>query len=244
MIVVSVTDACSRLGIDAKTLHRWLHEAALPLHPHPLDGRKKGLSHEQLELLARLHHRHLPDTEPQAPTSLLVLPAELLALPEQVAALSAEVLSLRASVADLTRLLTESKPQPAQPPPMSHPTSTAKPKTQPTRPKAPAKPVHVIPRVEYNGDGHYAVICPKKGRLSFEPDTVEWFAWVKAQDSFRFVGKQGFFTAHHEWRVPKGAWRAHRKIRNRTHIQRLAPNHELTIAVLEQAAQALQAHLS
>lgn len=243
MIVVSFTDACSRLGIDAKTLHRWLHKAALPLHPHPLDGRKKELSYEQLEVLARLHHRHLPGTEPQVPISLPVLPADLLALPEQVAALYAEVLSLRASVADLTRLLTESKP-PAQARPASHPTSTAKPKAQPTRPKVPAKPVHVIPRVEYHEDGHYAVICPKKGRLSFEPDTVEWFAWVKAQDSFRFVGKQGFFTAHHEWRVPKGAWRAHRKIRNRNHIQRLAPNHELTIAVLEQAAQALQAQLS
>jgi hypothetical protein len=58
------------------------------------------------------------------------------------------------------------------------------------------------------------------------------------------VGKGGYFTAHHEWRIPKGAWRAHRHIRNHNYIQRLAPNHELTIAVLEQAAEALQAHLS
>ena len=102
----------------------------------------------------------------------------------------------------------------------------------------------VIPRVEYGEQGHYVVICHKKGLLPLEPDTDEWFAWVREQDSFRFVGKLGHFTAQHEWRVPKGAWRAHRKIRNHTSIQRLAPNQELTIAVLEQAAQVLQAHLT
>lgn len=63
-------------------------------------------------------------------------------------------------------------------------------------------------------------------------------------DSYRFVGKAGHFTAHHEWRVPKGAWRAHRHIRNHVHVLRLVPNYELAIAVLEQAAQALQAHLT
>ena len=72
--------------------------------------------------------------------------------------------------------------------------------------------------------------------LPFEPDTPEWFAWVAEQASFRFVGKLGHFTAHHEWRVPKGAWRAHRQIRNHSYNVRLAPNQELTIAVLEQAA--------
>ena len=87
------------------------------------------------------------------------------------------------------------------------------------------------------------MICPKKGLLPLEPDTPEWFAWVAKQDAFRFVGKMGCFTAHHEWRVPKGAWRAHRHIRNHSYTLRLAPNHELTIAVLEQAAETLQAHL-
>ena len=89
----------------------------------------------------------------------------------------------------------------------------------------------------------YVVICPKHGRLSLEPDTPEWFDWVQEQDAFRFVGKEGAFTAHHWWRVPRGAWRTHRQIRNHTYNLRLAPNHELTLAVLEQAAAALQAHL-
>ena len=88
------------------------------------------------------------------------------------------------------------------------------------------------------------VICPKRGLLPIELETQEWFAWVAEQDSFRFVGTLGYFTAHHEWRVPQGAWRAHRHISNRVHIQRLAPNHELTIAVLEQAAETLQVLLT
>jgi hypothetical protein len=87
------------------------------------------------------------------------------------------------------------------------------------------------------------VICPKQGLLPFEPDTPEWFAWVAEQSSFRFVGKAGSFSAHHEWRVPRGAWRAHRHIRNLGYHLRLAPPQELTIAVLEQAAATLQAHL-
>lgn len=88
------------------------------------------------------------------------------------------------------------------------------------------------------------MICPKRGLLSFEPDTSEWFAWVAKQPSFRFVGKEGHFTAHHEWTTPRGAWRAHRQIRNHSYNVRLAPNQHLAIAVLEQAAHTLQAHLA
>jgi hypothetical protein len=87
------------------------------------------------------------------------------------------------------------------------------------------------------------VICPKHGILPFAPDTPQWFAWLEEQSAFRFVGKAGHFSAHHEWRVPKGAWRAHRKIRTHTSVLRLAPTQELTIAVLEQVAAALEAHL-
>lgn len=105
------------------------------------------------------------------------------------------------------------------------------------------KQAHVLPLVEYGTLGKYIIISPEEGLLEFSPDSLEWFAWIAAIPSFRFVGKSGHFTAHHESRVPKGAWRAHRGIRNRSHTLRLAPNHELTIAVLEQAAQVLQARL-
>jgi hypothetical protein len=260
MLFVSLADACRRLGIDAKTLRRWLSLENFPLESHPRDGRLKGISDSSLLLLAHRHHRSLtsPSSEPAAPKppDLPPLPAELLALPQQLASLQAQIMALQQQVAALTSLLTDRSPQPLQKPPASSSLSTATPSTHPPRSvarsrpaaaakaKTPAKPVHVIPRVEYREDGHYVVICPKSGLLPFEPETPEWFAWVKEHDSFRFVGKQGYFSAHHEWRVKNGAWRAHRHIRNRVYVQRLAPAPSLTIAVLEQAAAALSAHLT
>ena len=253
MTFVSVAQATRSLGIDAKTLHRWLADAQLPLQCHPHDGRKKGMSEEHLQVLARLHQRRLASSEEEGPAQLPcqipAWPADLLSLPEQLAAMQAQLVTLQWQVTDLTRLLQQHRPEPAIPlaptKPPATPTRSA-PRSRPATTafaKTPPKPVHVIPRVEYGEQGRYVVICPKRGVLPFEPETPEWFAWVAEQDSFRFVGKAGHFTAHHEWRVPKGAWRAHRHIRNRVYIQRLAPNHELTIAVLEQAAAALQAHL-
>ncbi len=259
MTFISLADACRRLGIDAKTLRRWLSDAQLPLHCHPGDGRKKGMSSEHLQQLACLHHRSLAPLaqEPPAPNpdERPALSAALLALPEQLSALQAQITALKQQVADLTRLMRQHEPVPAIPLAQTQPSSMAKRPPKPTRSaprsrpaasttaKTPPKPVHVIPRVEYGDEGHYVVICPKHGLLPFEPETQEWFAWVAEQDSFRFVGQGGYFTAHHEWRVPKGAWRAHRHLRNRNYVLRLAPNHELTIAVLKQAALALQAHL-
>ena len=261
MAVVSVAEAAHRLGIDAKTLHRWLAEAQLPLQCHPRDGRKKGVSSEHLQVLARLHQRSLAPLSPEPPAPLeslvLSLPAALLALPETLEALQAQLAALEQQVAALTHLLLQHVQEPALPAAPAKPPSTTKPPATPTRSASRArpavsaatktpptpKPVHVIPRVEYGQEGHYVVICPRRGLLPVEPDTEEWFAWVAEQDSFRFVGQGGHFTAHHEWRVPKGAWRAHRHIRNHVTIVRLAPTQELTIAVLEQAAAALQAHL-
>jgi transposase-like protein len=251
MTSVSLTQACIRLGIDAKTLHRWLAQAQLPLQGHPTDGRKKGVSQEQLQVLARLHHRHLAPPAEEVPPPQAGGPSEVLAISEHLTALQAQLTALRTSVADLTHLLEQSAlpvaqtqpsrtvrraPRPAPPVPRS-------PRAASAAATAPRKPTHVIPRVEYVSEGRYVVICPKKGVLPFEPESEEWFAWVAEQESFRFVGKLGHFSAHHEWRIPKGAWRAYRKIRNRNYILRLAPNHELTIAVLEQVAAALQAHL-
>jgi hypothetical protein len=259
MTFVSVADACRCLAIDAKTLRRWLEDAQLPLQSHPRDGRKKGVSGEHLDLLARLHHRRLasPSGEPPPPVPALQppLPAALLALPEVVCALQAQITALQQQVTELASRLTPQLPRPdsspspapqkgpARRPPNPAPAAPRARSVASATPKTPRKPVHVIPRVEYGKEGRYVVICPKKGLLPFEPDTSAWFSWVAKQSSFRFVGKEGHFTAHHEWHIPKGAWRAHRQIRNHSYNVRLAPNQELTIAVLEQAAQALQAHL-
>jgi hypothetical protein len=255
MTFVSVAQATTRLGIDAKTLHRWLADAPLSLQAHPCDSRKKGISGEQLHLLARLHQRSLaplPQEPPTAvPNEVPPLPAALLALPQQLDAFQTQISALQQQVAALSRLLEQREPASAQEaaPPQPVSKSRRSPTPAPSAPRAraatkvPGKPAHVLPRVEYGAEGCYVVICPKRGLLSFEPDTKEWFAWLAEQSSFRFVGKLGHFTAHHEWRVKHGAWRAHRQIRNHSYVQRLAPAQELTIAVLEQAAQALQAHL-
>lgn len=254
MSIVPLAQASHRLGIDVKTLRRWLAEASLSLQPDPQDARKKGVRVEHLYLLANRHQRSLTTLSPElsAPeaASPVPLPAAVLALPETLDALQAQIAALQQQIAALTHLLTSQPAQPAAP--AVQPGKTRKrssrpapptPKTPPSA-KASSKPVHVIPRVEYQADGGYVVICPKKGLLPFEPDTDEWFAWVRVQDSFRFVGQAGHFTAHHEWRVPKGAWRAHRHIRNRNHTVRLTPNEGLTLAVLEHAAEVLQALLS
>jgi hypothetical protein len=256
MIVVSFAEAARCLGIDAKTLRRPLAEAQLPLQAHPRDDRKKGVSGEHLERLAQLHQRQLispcEQPPPPVPQASPPVPASLLTLPEQMSALQAQIAALHQQIAELTSLLHRHLPPLASPAVQTQPSRTSKRPCKPASPaprsrpaaKTPRKPVHVIPRVEYATTGRYVVICPKKGRLPFEPDTPEWFAWVAKQESFRFVGKQGHFSAHHEWLVPNGAWRAHRQIRNHSYNLRLAPNQELTIAVLEQAAHTLQAHLA
>lgn len=257
MTFLSLAQASRRLGVDPKTLRRWLCLAHLPVESSPADGRLQGISSEHLERLARLHHRSLTplSQEPPAPQAfdLSSLPAALLALPEQIAALQAQIAALRASVAALTPLLA----QPASPAVRAQPPKTAQRPAQPApkasrarspasaRAQPPRKPTHVLPRVEYASRGHYVVICPKEGVLPLEPDTEEWFAWLSTHQSFRFVGPSGHLTVTRELHnVSRAVWRAHRQLRNHTHNARLGKTHELTIAVLEQAAAALQAHLT
>src|SRR5438552_3672030 len=219
MTFLSLADGCRRLGIDAKTLRRWLAHAQLPLHSHPRDGRKKGVSSEHLQLLARLHHRSLaplPEEPPApVPSELPPLPAELLALPVTLCALQAQLAAVQQQVADLTHLLQQHAHQPASSAAPAQQAMAAKraPKPAPPAPrsrpaasaaaKPPREPAHVLPLVEYGCEGHYAVICPKQGLLALEPDSSAWFAWLGTQSSFRFVGTQGRLTAHREVeRVP------------------------------------------
>jgi len=259
MTFICLADGCRCLGIDPKTLRRWLAQAQLPVQSHPRDGRLKVLTDEHLRLLARRHHRSLcalPQEEPPAPAACEPppLPAELLALPEMLTALSAQLAALQQQVTALSDLVQQHAPLPAVPAPqatpakrvpkLAHPVPRSRPATaaatKPTR-----EPAHVLPLVESGTEGHYVVVCPKQGVLALEPDSPAWFAWLATQSSFRFVGHHGRLTAHREGeRVPNGAWRAHRKIRNHTYNSRLGPTESLTIAVLEQAAAALQAHLT
>lgn len=261
MTFLSLAQASRRLGVDPKTLRRWLSLARLPLSSPPGDGRLKGITSESLQLLAHLHHRSLAPlpSEPPAPEALEVppLPDALLALPERLGALQAQIAALQQQVAALTHLLEQHAHQPALPTARAQPPRVLKrpPQPAPKAPRArsaasagakpPRKPTHVLPRVEYASRGHYVVICPKEGLLPLEPDTPEWFAWLTTHRSFRFVGQAGRLTAHRELqRVSRAVWRAHRQIRNHTYNLHLGKTQDVTIAVLEQAAAALQAHLT
>src|SRR5260370_21060789 len=258
MTFVSLADACRHLGIDPKTLRRWLAHAHLPLHPHPSDGRKHGLSEDHLRLLAHLHQRALP-TLPQdeppasAPGVPAALPSPLLALPELLGALHAQLDALQEQITALTHALQQHPPVSAVPgaaarqirrgPQPASPASPSRPAAVTAKP--PRKPTHAIPQVERGSAGHYVVICPKQGLLALEPDSPTWFTWLATQSAFRFVGQHGRFTAHHEVeRVPNGAWRAHRQIRHHSYNLRLGLTQELSITLFEHTADTLEAHLN
>lgn len=241
MSFVSLTDACRELGIDGKTLHRWLAQASLPLLRHPSDARKQGLSQTHLEALAAQHHRALPTLPSPSPlvsASAAALPADLLTLPEQVAALQSQLSALQQQVKELSHLLrTAAQPLtlPTKAPPAAQLSSLA---PTPNRTRAP-----VLPRLEYAGEGQYVVITPTQGVKPLEADSAAWFAWLSQQSAFRFVGKQGHFSARFDAERGSRAWRAHRKLRNHTANLRLGRTNEVTVAVLEQAASQFQALL-
>jgi len=265
MPFVSLAQAARRLGIDAKTLRRWLAQAQLHPQPHPSDARITGITSEQLCLLATTHHRSLPalpgEFPAPAPTGPAPepypLPPELLELLQQLRAVPAELAAVQQQLAELTQRLQQPPQAPAVPVSSCH-DAAARVNNVGQRRAAPTagrshvsaassskrSPAHVLPLVEYVHVGHYVVICPKQGLLPLQPETPEWFAWLGTHTSFRFVGKAGRLTAHRELQcVSRAVWRAHRQIRNHTYNLRLGKTQDVTIAALEQAAAALQAHL-
>ncbi len=263
MTLMSLTDCCRLLAIDAKTLHRWLAQAQLTLQPHPTDARLKGLTRDHLRLLARAHHRSLPPLPEERPAPAETSPAEEPPLPPELldllwtlTQLPAQVAALQQQLAELTALVQSHPPRPSVTIPhaqrraarLGSPTPTkVSARSRPaasSRAQQPGPSVQVLPLIEYGIQGTYVVICPTHGLLALEPDTPEWFAWLATRSSFRFVGKQGRFSAHREVeRLPRAAWRAHRSIRSHTYNLRLGSTQSLTIATLEQAAATLHAHL-
>ena len=245
MTFISLSHASRQLGIDAKTLHRWLTQAQLAVQAHPRDARLKGLSGEQLEELARTHHRRLLDRpeHPPAADPWPGLPADLLTLPETLVAVQAQLTALQQQVAALTGLLPQAVALPVSTGAVALLTEDplASPPAAPA-PTPPVKPRHVLPLVESTQQGRYVVIGPQEGLLPFEPESP---AWLATHTAYRFVGQHGRFTAHRDSeRLPNAVWRANRKVRNHTTNLRLAHTPLLTLAVLEQAAAALQAHLA
>lgn len=72
MTTIPLTDCCTMLGIDPKTLRHWLHQAQMPLHVHPTDARIKCLTSEQVQQLAVVHARPFALPEALAPSPLVL----------------------------------------------------------------------------------------------------------------------------------------------------------------------------
>ena len=122
----------------------------------------------------------------------------------------------------------------------------AAPHTRPLHPGEQRARSRMPPLVEYSAQGTYVIISSLEGELHLEPDSPQWFDWLATLSSFRFVGKQGRFTAYRESdrRGPTRSWRAYRYIHHRNYKHSLGVTDRLTLACLEQAAATLQAHLA
>jgi hypothetical protein len=103
----------------------------------------------------------------------------------------------------------------------------------------------VLPLVEYSAQGTYVVICPQAGELPLLPDSAEWFDWLARLSAFRFVGKEGYFTAYRKGtqRKPSRTWSTQLYFHQHTYRSYLGVTDHLTIAVLERAAAQLQSAL-
>jgi hypothetical protein len=101
----------------------------------------------------------------------------------------------------------------------------------------------VIPLIEYGAAGTYVVICPQDGELLLTPDSPAWFDWLATLSSFRFVGKQGRFTAYRKGRMSR-RWSAYRTIHQHDYQHYLGVTDHLTIDCLEQMAARLQSYMA
>jgi hypothetical protein len=99
--------------------------------------------------------------------------------------------------------------------------------------------------IEYGAQGVYVIVSSLEGELQLAPDSAQWVAWLASISSFRFVGKQGRFTAYRDTKHghPTRSWRAYRTIHQHNYKHSLAVTEQLTIIQLEQVAALLQAHV-
>jgi hypothetical protein len=99
--------------------------------------------------------------------------------------------------------------------------------------------------IDYGTQGQYVAVCPRQGVLALSPDSPAWFDWLASLTSFRFVGPAGRFSACRA--SEKGQytrrWAARRVFHGHDFWHYLGVTDRLTLAVLEEAAAALQARV-
>jgi hypothetical protein len=224
MTLLPLTECCLLLGVDPKTLRLWLTSAHLSCTAHPGDARLKCLTHPQLQHLATVHGRVLPEPlPPSAPLPAQAASAEARTGPGSSPLSSAEaafrplLIHLQTQVATLQEQVThlalallrerewhghdQTAPPPALLPSEAMATLPVRhaPSSRTNQPVAPLPPhprsrSRALPLIEYGADGRYVVICPTQGVLSLVPDSPEWFAWLASLTAFTFQGAQGRFS--------------------------------------------------
>lgn len=288
MTTIALTDCCTMLGIDPKTLRHWLHQAQMPLHVHPTDARIKCLTSEQVQQLAVVHVRPFALPEALAPSPLVVSPplsvedaptdtglalvqrphcqsetdllkrlahleTHVTTMQQQLAQLALELLQERTERYEQRLHTLEALIQPTERP-AARPQAlqTMGPQTQQEQVTGKERRPHpaklrarsrVLPLIEYGAAGSYVVICPQDGELVLTPDSPAWFDWLATLASFRFVGKQGRFTAYRKGRMSR-CWSAYRTIHQHDYQHYLGTTDHLTIDCLEQMAAKLQSYMA
>jgi hypothetical protein len=300
MNIMSLADCCRLLAIDPKTLRRWLHLAHLSVQTHPSDTRLKCVTSEQLQQLAVMHRRTLPElseqlfpaeisarsTSSDVPTAAVwssvvsEVSGSMTELTQQLGSLQTHVVALEHQLAllteqwqqeqqwrtSVTKMLENNSLDKSAESSLDKSAESSLDKSAESSLDKPAessldksaessldkvsasvsidrrKHPHILPLVEYGAQGTYVVISPEQGRLSFEPDSPEWFAWLSTLPSFRFVGQHGRFTAFRGYQCTSHtSWWAHRQIHSHSHKRRLGLTASVTIECLELAASTLQA---
>lgn len=269
MVHLSFIECCRLLGVDPKTLRQWLTQAQMALHAHPTDARVKCLTQEQVFVLANLHDRVLPMSEPAAFASPTPLAFDnQLPLPSTVEAdLRAKLTQLEAQVATLQTQLTNvalqllqerqyatTQHQLALPfqAPLGDQSSVALPLSAgPFLHAVPPQVCHptekrnpLVPLIEYGATGQYVLISPEAGELAITPDSPEWHTWLASLSSFRFIGRTGRFSARRGYnRGPNRCWYAQRGIHQKNYSKYIGVSEHVTTERLEQIAASFQIYL-
>ena len=251
MTLLPFTDCCLFLGVDPKTLRHWLQSANLSWTLHPTDARLKCLTPPQLQHLADLHGRPLPNPLPiAAPTASPAQPPSTADrdLRHLFTHLQTQITTLQEQVTHLALTLLRERewrweerlsPPPA-PLPSSAPPSAAAP---PSGPRARSR---ALPLIEYGADGTYLAICPTQGVLSLVPDSPEWFDWLSSLTAFTFQGSAGRFSTTRKLRRGQRtqSWNAYRSLHGHSCTLYLGLTSHLTLAHLEDMATTIHARLT
>ncbi len=272
MASLSLAECCRLLTIDPKTLRQWLAQTQMALHTDPTNAKIKCLEVEQVETLARLHGRmlQLPTAASAATTTTSEAQSQVFPptvpgadLRARLAHMEAQIATLQAQLTDLTLQLLREREQRTEQrllaleaervstcdhPSVSFPGGVPAVSCQPALPALLCHPTErrscLIPLIEYGARGRYVLISPEEGELAILPDSPEWFAWLASLSSFRFVGREGRFSArrgynHH----PNRSWYAQRGIHQKNYSKYIGVSEHITTTRLEQVAAHFQSYL-